>query len=236
MAAAGGAGASSSFTGASLTGAPGAYTLPPLPYEYNALEPHIDEATMRLHHTAHHQGYTDRTNFGYASLAAAQPELAALPIDALLTKLADVADVKTRTVLRNAGGGYVNHALFWKWMAPGAGGPATGEVAAAIDRDFGSFDKLKEEFSAAATTVFGSGWAWLVLDTTGATPKLRVVATSNQDNPAFEAGQHLILGLDVWEHAYYKLYGPKRAAYIAAWWNVVNWKFVNESLAAALAK
>jgi Fe-Mn family superoxide dismutase len=212
----------------------GGYTLPPLPYDYAALEPHIDEGTMRLHHTAHHQGYTDKMNQAYEGLRASQPDLAALPIEKLLQNLDKVTDPKIRGGLRNAGGGYVNHALFWKWMAPSAGGPASGEIAALIERDFGSFDKLKEEFSNAATTVFGSGWAWIVLDTRGGAQKLKVVATANQDNPAFEEGVHLILGLDVWEHAYYKLYGPKRAAYITAWWNVVNWSFVNEQLGKAL--
>jgi Fe-Mn family superoxide dismutase len=188
---------------------------------------------MRLHHGTHHQTYTDRMNAAYESLKASQPALAALPIEKLLQSMDKIEDGKVKSAIRNHGGGFVNHALFWKWMAPKAGGPATGVVAELIDRDFGSFAKFKEAFSAAATGLFGSGWTWLVLDTTGAKPVLKVTATANQDNPAFAEGQHLLLGLDLWEHAYYKLYGPKRAVYIEAWYNVINWTFVNELLASA---
>jgi Fe-Mn family superoxide dismutase len=179
------------------------------PYAYNALEPHIDEATMKVHHTGHHQAYTDKLNAGYEALAKEAPALAALPVDELLTRLAEVPE-KIRPVIRNHGGGYVNHKLFFvDFMAPPPAGDnkPTGAVAAAIDASFGSFDKMKEDFSAAAATVFGSGWAWLVVEP--ATGALKVAATPNQDTPAME-GKAVILGLDVWEHAYYLKYQSKR--------------------------
>jgi superoxide dismutase len=148
-----------------------------------------------VHHQGHHQGYTDKLNQGIDALKGLAPELAALPLDELLTALDKVPE-KVRGTIRNSGGGYVNHADFWYWMAPNAGGPAGGEVGAAIDRTFGSFDRFKEDFSAAAATVFGSGWAWLIVDYTGGRgPELRVVPTSNQDTPAMEAGKYPILGL-----------------------------------------
>ena len=209
---------------------------PRQPYAYNALEPHIDEATMKVHHTGHHQAYTDNLNKGLEALRAAAPELAALPLDALLLRIADAPEA-VRPVLKNHGGGYVNHKLFFcNWMAPPVAGAAPpAPLAAAIDAAFGSLDKFKEDFSAQAAKVFGSGWAWLVVDRTGAAPVLRVMATSNQDTPAMTAGLTPILGLDVWEHAYYLKYQNKRAAYIAAWWNVVNWPEVNRMFQAASA-
>jgi superoxide dismutase, Fe-Mn family len=190
---------------------------------------------MKVHHTGHHQAYTDKLNAAVEGLRAAAPELAALPLGTLLTRLADVPE-KLRGPIRNNGGGFVNHKLFFcSWMAPGAGGAPTGELAAAIDASFGSLDKFKEDFSNAAATVFGSGWAWLVVDRTTAPPTLRVAATPNQDTPAMTPGVVPILGLDVWEHAYYLKYQNKRAAYISAWWNVVNWPEVGRMYSAAMA-
>ena len=178
------------------------------------------------------------SNKALVKLNGSNPELATLPLEQLLQRLPEVpADV--RTALRNAGGGYVNHAWFFtQWMAPpGAGvGPAPQEgsaLAAAIVASFGSLDKFKEDFSAAAAAVFGSGWAWLLVDKTGAAPVLRVASSPNQDNPAMEAGKVPILGLDVWEHAYYLKFQNKRAAYISAWWNVVNWNEVEKMFAEA---
>ena len=210
---------------------------PAQPYAYNALEPHIDEATMKVHHTGHHQAYTDNLNKGIEALKAAAPALAALPLDALLQRLAEVPEA-VRPVLKNHGGGFVNHRLFFcSWMAPPVAGAAPpAELAAAIDAAFGSLDKFKEDFSAAAAKVFGSGWAWLVVDRSGGgAPALKVMATSNQDTPAMTPGVTPILGLDVWEHAYYLKYQNKRAAYISAWWHVVNWPEVAKMYAAATA-
>jgi Fe-Mn family superoxide dismutase len=179
---------------------------------------------MKVHHTGHHQAYTDNLNKALAALATEAPALAALPLAELLQRLPEAPE-KLRGALRNSGGGYVNHAAFFvQWMAPagaGVGGaPPAGALADAIVASFGSVDKFKEDFSAAAATVFGSGWAWLVYDK--AAGALKVAATSNQDTPAMVAGTVPILGLDVWEHAYYLKYQNKRAAYISAWWNVVN--------------
>lgn len=181
----------------------------------------------------HHMGYTTTLNTALKKIAETDPELVAKGIDAILLDLDSVPEA-TRTTVRNAGGGYVNHALFWSIMAPGAGGEATGAVADAIVAAFGSFDAYKAEFTKAAATVFGSGWAWLYVDQTDGN-KLKVMATKNQDTPAMEAGKVPILGLDVWEHAYYLKYQNKRAAYIEAWWNVVNWEEVNRRYAAATA-
>ena len=200
----------------------GPFTLPALPYAYDALEPHIDEATMRVHHTGHHQTYTTNLNAALDKLKAAAPEQAALPLATLLQRL-DAVPAALKGPLRNSGGGFVNHALFFtQWMAPpgaagvGAAPPADAAVTAAIVATFGSVEKMKEDFSAAATTVFGSGWAWLVVDRTSGAPVLKVAATPNQDTPAMTEGCTPILGLDVWEHAYYLKYQNKRAAYIAA--------------------
>ncbi|MDX1421452.1 MAG: superoxide dismutase [Rubricoccaceae bacterium] len=189
-----------------------AYTLPDLPYSYDALEPHIDEQTMRIHHTKHHQGYTTKLN---AALEAAG--LDGEPLEALLANLDRVPEGQ-RTAVRNNGGGYHNHAIFWTVMRPDGGGAPTGDLADAIGRDFGSFDAFKEAFEAAAKGQFGSGWAWLALD--GDT--LKVVGMPNQDSPLMK-GLQPILGLDVWEHAYYLKYQNRRPDYVSAWWNVVNW-------------
>ena len=196
-----------------------AFELPPLPYDYNALEPHIDEMTMRVHHDKHHAGYTNNLN-----AAIEGTELANLSIEAILAKGVGALP----TAVRNNGGGFANHSLFWKAMSPSGGGQPSGSLASAISRDLGSFDAFKESFSKAATTRFGSGWAWLAL----ANGKLEVYSTANQDSPLME-GKTPLLGLDVWEHAYYLKYQNRRADYIAAWWNVVNWGAVSEAFAAA---
>ena len=196
-----------------------AFELPPLPYDYDALEPHIDEMTMRIHHDKHHAGYTKNLN-----AAIEGTELANLSIEAILAKGVGALP----TAVRNNGGGFANHSLFWKAMSPSGGGQPTGSLASAISRDLGSFDAFKESFSKAATTRFGSGWAWLAL----ANGKLEVYSTANQDSPLME-GKTPLLGLDVWEHAYYLKYQNRRADYIAAWWSVVNWATVSEAFAAA---
>jgi Fe-Mn family superoxide dismutase len=200
-----------------------AYTLPALPYAYNALEPHIDAKTMEIHHTKHHQAYITNVNKALEGHA----DLAALPVDELVKKLASVPEA-IRTVVRNNGGGHSNHSFFWTVIGPSAGGKPTGEVATAIDGAFGSFDNFKTQFNDAATKRFGSGWAWLSVDK----GKLVVESTANQDSPLTE-GRTPILGLDVWEHAYYLHYQNRRPDYIAAFWNVVNWAEVNKRLAAA---
>ena len=198
-----------------------AYQLPPLPYAYNALEPHIDARTMEIHHTKHHQTYINNVNG-----AIAGTDLEKLPVEQLIANLSKVPEDK-RTVVRNNGGGHANHTLFWTVMGPGAGGAPTGDLAAAITSTFGSFDTFKEQFGKAATTRFGSGWAWLSLDK----GKLIVESTPNQDSPLME-GRTPILGLDVWEHAYYLNYQNRRPDYITAFWNVVNWNEVAKRFAA----
>ncbi len=200
-----------------------AYELPKLPYAYNALEPHIDAKTMEIHHTKHHQAYITNVNKALEKY----PELAAKPIDELMKGLSSVPE-DARTAVRNNGGGHSNHTLFWTVIGPNAGGKPTGDVASAIDSTFGSFDAFKEKFGAAATTRFGSGWAWLSVDK----GKLMIESSANQDTP-FSEGRTPILGLDVWEHAYYLHYQNKRPDYIAAFWNVVNWAEVSKRLAAA---
>jgi len=192
------------------------YTLPPLPYAYNALEPFIDERTMTIHHTKHHQTYVDKLN---AALAK-HPEIDE-PVEELLKNLNSVPE-DIRTAVRNHGGGHVNHTFFWNIMAP-AGGQPSGELAEAINATFGSFDKFKEEFTAAGMNRFGSGWAWLVLNK----GKLEITSTANQDNPISE-GKTPILGVDVWEHAYYLKHQSNRGAYLNDWWSVVNWKKVEK--------
>ena len=193
-----------------------AFTLPALPYGYDALEPHIDARTMEIHHTKHHQAYINNLN---AALEKA-PELQKKSIDELMRDV-NSAPESVRTAVRNNGGGHWNHTMFWEIMGPGAGGEPTGALADAIKSSFGDFSKFKEQFAAAATGRFGSGWAWLI--NTG--EKLSITSTPNQDNPLMEA-KTAILGLDVWEHAYYLKYQNKRPDYIAAWWNVVNWQAV----------
>lgn len=200
-----------------------AYTLPKLPYAYDALEPHIDAQTMEIHHTKHHQAYIDKAN---AALEK-HPELAKLDVDDLMRQLATVPE-DVRTALRNNGGGHSNHSFFWQILRPGGGGKPSGELAAAIDQKFGGFDKFVEEFNNAAATRFGSGWAWLTVDG----GQLNVESTPNQDTPLSE-GRTPILGLDVWEHAYYLKYQNKRPDYVKAFWNVVNWDEVASRYAAA---
>lgn len=205
-----------------------AFTLPALPYAYNALEPHIDAKTMEIHHTKHHQTYITKANE-----ALAGTEFESKSVEALIADLASVPEAK-RGAVRNNAGGHANHSLFWSIMGPNAGGAPTGALAADIDATFGSFDKFKELFAAAATTRFGSGWAWLYV-TDG---KLAVGSTANQDSPlmgkdvAGIAGTP-VLGLDVWEHAYYLNYQNRRPDYITAFWSVVNWNAVAERYAAA---
>jgi len=195
------------------------YELPALPYPYNALEPHIDAQTMEIHHTKHHAAYVSNVNKALEGRAALQNKA----VEELLSDLNAVPE-SIRMAVRNNGGGHSNHSMFWLSMGPGAGGEAKGSLGNAISKALGSFAAFKEEFSKAAMGRFGSGWAWLVLDKSGG---LKVISTANQDNPVSE-GMKPVLGLDVWEHAYYLKYQNRRADYVAAWWNVVNWKTVGE--------
>jgi Fe-Mn family superoxide dismutase len=199
-----------------------AYEVPPLPYDYAALEPHIDEQTMRLHHDKHHQAYVDKAN---GALEGTEHD--GKPIEEVLKSLDSLPD-DIRGVVRNNGGGHMNHTMFWESMSPDGGGEPDGELADAITEAFGSFDAFKEQFEAKGVGQFGSGWAWLVLDGGG----LAVTSTPNQDNPV-SAGQTPLLGNDVWEHAYYLTYQNRRPDYLKAWWNVVNWGKVAERYAAA---
>jgi Fe-Mn family superoxide dismutase len=201
----------------------GPYTLPPLPYAPEALEPHIDAETMRIHHSKHHKAYVDNAN----KLLADQPELAKLSPVELLENLAEAPE-SIRAGLRNNVGGHVNHSAFWLMMSPNGGGEPTGDLAKAIDSTFGSFADFKKQFTDAAMKRFGSGWAWLVV-TDG---KLSILSTPNQDPPLLD-GYATILGLDVWEHAYYLKYQNRRGDYASAWWNVVNWPYVAELYAKA---
>ena len=194
-----------------------AFTLPPLPYPYDALEPHIDEATMKLHHGKHHQAYVDKLN---AAIAASEWE--SKSIDEIMVSLDKVPD-KIKAAVRNNGGGHYNHSLFWQWMSPTGGGEPTGKVAEAINSKFGSFAKFKEEFEAAGMSRFGSGWVWLIQDGN----ELSITTTPYQDCPVSE-GKKVLLGNDLWEHAYYLKYQNRRPEYLAAWWNVVNWNKVTE--------
>ena len=194
------------------------YELPPLPYAHNALEPSIDEQTMQIHHGKHHQTYVNNLN---AALEK-HPQLQGKPIELLIADLNAIPE-DIRTAVRNNGGGHANHSFFWTIMAPNAGGPPTGAIAEAIDAKFGSFDAFKEAFAKAATGRFGSGWAWLVKSGNG----VDVTSTANQDSPLME-GKTPLLGLDVWEHAYYLKYQNRRGDYLAAWWNVVNWTEVGK--------
>lgn len=202
-----------------------AHTLPALPYPENALEPYIDAQTMNIHHTKHHQAYVNNLNAALEGL----PELAALSLEDLQKSLDKVPEDK-RAAVRNNGGGHYNHSLFWTVIGPNKGGAPTGALAEAIDKAFGSFDAFKEAFTKAATTRFGSGWAWLIKKADGS---LAVTSTPNQDNPLMDGSGVPLLGLDVWEHAYYLKYQNRRPDYIAAWWNVVNWPEVARRFSAA---
>lgn len=201
-----------------------AHQLPPLPYPNNALEPHIDEMTMMIHHDRHHNTYVTNLNAALEGHADLQNKT----IEELISNL-DALPEAIRTAVRNNGGGHANHTLFWETIGPNAGGEPTGALAAAIDSELGGFAKFKEDFTKAATTRFGSGWAWLSVNKDG---KLVVSSTANQDNPIME-GLTPILGLDVWEHAYYLKYQNKRPDYIGAFWNVVNWAEVGKRYEAA---
>ncbi|GJA19586.1 superoxide dismutase [Aeromonas caviae] len=202
------------------------HTLPALPYAYDALEPHIDAKTMEIHHSRHHQTYVTNLNAALADL----PELAALPLEALLARI-DSLPAQVQGAVRNHGGGHANHSLFWQVMSPKGGGEPAGELAAAMERDLGGLEAFKQAFTQAALSRFGSGWAWLVVDGRG---KLQVVSSANQDSPLME-GLTPILGLDVWEHAYYLKYQNKRPDYIAAFYNVIDWDEVARRYVAALA-
>ncbi|REK59520.1 MAG: superoxide dismutase [Thermobacillus sp.] len=204
-----------------------AHQLPPLPYPTNALEPHIDATTMEIHHGRHHNTYVTNLN---AALESA-PELQSKSVEELISNLNAVPE-SIRTAVRNNGGGHANHSLFWTILSPNGGGAPTGALAAAIDSELGGFEKFKEDFTKAATTRFGSGWAWLAVSPEG---KLKVYSLPNQDSPLME-GDTPILGLDVWEHAYYLKYQNKRPDYIAAFWNIVNWDEVGKRYEAAVKK
>lgn len=202
------------------------HTLPVLSYAYDALEPHIDALTMEIHHSRHHQTYITNLNVALEAF----PELAALPVDELLARF-DSLPVKVQGAVRNHGGGHANHSLFWQVMSPQGGGEPTGELAEAILRDLGGLDAFKQAFTQAALSRFGSGWAWLVVDKEG---KLQVESSANQDSPLMQ-GHAPILGLDVWEHAYYLKYQNKRPDYIAAFYNVIDWDEVERRYRQALA-
>jgi len=195
-----------------------AHSVPPLPYAYNALEPHIDEQTMQIHHDKHHAAYVTNLN---AALEK-EPSLQNKSIEELISSIDSVPE-GIRTAVRNNGGGHANHTMFWEIMGPNGGGQPTGAIADAITQTFGSLDSLKEQFNKAATTRFGSGWAWVVVNS----GKLEVTSTPNQDNPMME-GKTALFGLDVWEHAYYLKYQNRRPEYISAWWNTINWDAVNQ--------
>ena len=199
------------------------YTLPDLPYAFDALEPYIDEETMHLHHDKHHNTYVTNLNAAIEK----HPELGEKTIEELLSDM-DAIPTDIKTAVRNNGGGHANHSFFWKIMAPNAGGEPTGAIKEAIDEAFGDFATFKEEFKKAAAGRFGSGWAWLVMEN----GKLAITSTANQDSPLME-GKTPILGLDVWEHAYYLKYKNVRPDYIEAFWNVVNWEEVNNRLSSA---
>jgi Fe-Mn family superoxide dismutase len=198
-----------------------AYEVPPLPYDYDALEPHIDEQTMHLHHDKHHQAYVTNAN-----AALEGTEWADKPVQEVLQNLQALPEDK-RAAVRNNGGGHYNHSLFWEWMAPNAGGEPDGALRAAIESAFGSFDDFKAGLKDSGVKRFGSGWAWLVHDGSG----LSIVSTPNQDSPISD-GKTPLLGVDVWEHAYYLKYQNRRPDYLDAWWNVVNWPKVAEGFAA----
>jgi Fe-Mn family superoxide dismutase len=198
-----------------------AYEVPPLPYDYNALEPTIDDATMHLHHDKHHQAYVNAANGLLEGT-----EWADKPVEEVLKNLGSLGDKATG--VRNQAGGHYNHSLFWEWMSPNGGGAPDGDLGSAINSAFGSFDDFKAQFKDAGVKRFGSGWAWLIHDGSG----LAIVSTANQDNPISD-GNTPLLGVDVWEHAYYLNYQNRRPDYLDAWWNVVNWAKVAEGFSAA---
>lgn len=201
------------------------FKLPPLPYPTNALEPYIDDRTMQIHHGKHHAAYINQLN----EAAKQYPQIAKQPIEQILRNLNQLPEA-VRTTVRNNGGGHVNHSMFWTIMAPKAGGKPTGEFAKAIAAQFGSFEAFQKQFNEAGAKRFGSGWAWLVRNREG---KLQIMSTANQDSPFME-GLYPIMGNDVWEHAYYLKYQNRRADYLTAWWNVINWAEVNKRYAASL--
>ena len=196
-----------------------AYKLPELPYAYDALEPHIDKETMNIHHTKHHNTYVTNVN----NALEGHDDLASKSVEELISNL-DAVPENIRTAVRNNGGGHANHTFFWNTLSPNGGGNPTGALAEAIDKKFGSFDAFKEEFAKAAATRFGSGWAWLVSNN----GELEIMSTPNQDSPLME-GKTPIVGLDVWEHAYYLNYQNRRPDYVSAFWNVVNWEEVSKN-------
>ena len=196
------------------------HILPELPYAFNALEPHIDAKTMEIHYGKHHQGYVDKLNAALEGHA----DLQELSVETLLTDLDRIPE-NIRTAVRNNGGGHANHSLFWKMMKPDGGGEPQGEIKEAIERQFGGFVKFQETFANAAATLFGSGWTWLVVNNE---KELEIIQTTNQDSP-LSRGSKPVLGLDIWEHAYYLRYQNRRPEYIAAWWNVVNWEDVEDN-------
>jgi len=199
------------------------HDLPPLPYPFDALEPYIDAKTMEIHHDKHHGAYVNNLN----KALEGNTELQKLPVEELLARIGNVPEA-VRTAVRNNGGGHLNHSMFWKIMKKGGGGEPTGDLATAIKNTFGSFGDFKKTFNQAATSRFGSGWAWLLIRG----GKLTVESTANQDNPIMDGGK-AIFGLDVWEHAYYLKYQNRRPEYIEAWWNTVNWAQVAENFAQA---
>ncbi len=199
-----------------------AYELAPLPYDYAALEPFIDEATMKLHHDKHHATYVTNLNAAIEK----HPDLAKHTPDDLIKNLNSIPE-DIRGVVRNSGGGHVNHTMFWAIMKPNGGGEPTGKIAEQIAKDFGSFEDFKKLFNETTAKQFGSGWGWLVFEGKAGDGKLKIVTTPNQDNP-LATGLYPILGNDVWEHAYYLKYNNRRPEYLAAWWNVVNWDEINK--------
>jgi Fe-Mn family superoxide dismutase len=200
------------------------FSLPALPYAPDALEPYIDKMTMEIHHGKHHGGYVNNLNKAVESAS----QLAGKTVEELLANNCSIVPENIRTAVRNNGGGHINHSMFWQIMAPKAGGQPSGKVADALKNTFGSFDSFKEKFTAAALGRFGSGWAWLVINS----GKLEITSTANQDSPVME-GKYPVMGLDVWEHAYYLKYQNRRNEYINAWWNVVNWPAIDKRFGSA---
>ncbi len=198
------------------------FELPPLPYAFDALEPHIDKMTMEIHHDKHHAAYVTNLNKALEQ----SPDLQNKKIEELLANQCAIVPESARTAVRNNGGGHMNHSMFWVIMAPGAGGEPTGELSDAIKSSFGSLDQFKEKFSAAGAARFGSGWAWLIKNGSS----LEILSTANQDNPIMD-GNKAVMGLDVWEHAYYLKYQNRRPDYMKAWWSVVNWPEVSKRFA-----